>query len=151
MTAADRPGGRGPVEWIAIDFPGDDVAPAVVPAIARLVESGTVRIIDLLVVRRSADGGVAVTELDDLDGPGRVALDAVDGDVLGLLNEDDLPVIAEELAPGSTALVVVWESLWAAELAAVVRDAGGVLLTHDRIPHDVVEAAVAAAGEENGS
>ncbi|ODU06411.1 MAG: hypothetical protein ABS81_04690 [Pseudonocardia sp. SCN 72-86] len=149
MTAGEpRPGTRGPVEWIAIDFPGDVVDPAVVPEIARLVDAGTVRILDLLVVRRAAGGDIAVTELEDLDLPG---LDAVDGDVLGLLGEDDLPLIAEELAPDSTALVVVWESLWAAELAAVVRGAGGVLLTHDRIPGSVVEAALVAADEVVGS
>ncbi|GAA1881383.1 hypothetical protein GCM10009836_73300 [Pseudonocardia ailaonensis] len=134
----------GPVEWVALAFPGETVDPAVVPEIARLVDAGTVRILDLLLVHRSVDGAVSVTEYDSLDGPVRAALDAVDGDVLGLLGEVDLPVIAEELAPDSTALVVVWESLWAAGLAEAVRGAGGLLLTHDRIPADTVDAALAA-------
>ncbi|GAA1880967.1 hypothetical protein GCM10009836_72810 [Pseudonocardia ailaonensis] len=138
---------RGPVEWVALDFPGENVDPTVVPAIARLVDSGTVRILDLLLVRRPEHGGVEIAEYDELDLPIRAALDGVDGEVLGLLSEEDLPVITEELTPGSTALVVVWESLWASELAAVVREAGGRLLTHDRIRADALAVALRATQE----
>lgn len=146
-----RPGSLAPVEWIAIAFPGDTIDLAVLPAIAHLADAGTVHIVDLLIVHKAADDEVTVTEFEDLDPADRAAFDAVDGDVLGLISELDIPAIAEELPGGSTALVVVWESLWAAELAAVVRGAGGALLTHDRIPRDVVEAAVAAATSREGS
>lgn len=132
----------GPVEWVALAFPGDTVDPAVVPAMARLVEAGTVRILDLVIVSHSDSGEVRVSEYDEAPEPLRSALDVLDGDVLDLVGEVDLPVIAAELAPGSTALVVVWESRWAAELAQAVVAAGGELFTHDRIPRDTVLAAL---------
>jgi uncharacterized membrane protein len=136
----------GPVEWVAIAFPGDEVGGGVVDALARLADSGVVHIVDLLIVRKDAAGTVTASELDDLDGAALAALDALDGDVLALLGEDDIPVVGAELAPGTTALVVLWENLWAARFAGAVRDAGGVLLAHDRIPYDAVEEALAAAG-----
>jgi hypothetical protein len=135
----------GPVEWVAIAFPGDDVGSGVAAALARLADSGLVHIVDLLIVRKDAAGNVTARELDDLDGPAFAAFDALDGDVLALLGEDDIPVVGAELAPDTTALVVLWENLWAAGFARAVRDAGGVLLAHDRIPYDAVEVAMAEA------
>lgn len=134
----------GPVEWVAIVFDGPTVDPAVVPALAGLVGSGTVRILDLLIVAKDAAGVVTATELGELDADALAAFDTLDGDVLELLGELDVPVVGEELPPGSTALVVLWENLWATDFARAVRAAGGRLLTHDRIPAEVVEAAVAA-------
>jgi Family of unknown function (DUF6325) len=135
----------GPVEWVAIAFSGDEIGGEVVDALARLADSGLIHIVDLLVVRKDSAGTVTARELDDLDGAALAALDALDGDVLALLGEDDIPVVGAELAPDTTALVVLWENLWAAGFARAVRDAGGVLIAHDRIPYDAVEVAMAAA------
>ena len=133
----------GPVEWVAVVFAGDRVDPSVVPALSGIVGSGAVRVLDLLIVRKDADGTVTAAELGELDADELAAFDALDGDVLGLFGEQDVPVVGEELPPGSTALVVLWENRWAAAFAEAVREAGGALLTHDRIPHDLVTAALA--------
>ena len=138
----------GPVEWIAISFPGGSISNDVIPAIAKLVESGTVHIIDLLILRKDPSGDVAVEELSDLRAEELAVFDTLDGDVLGLLSEDDFPAVAEELAPGSTALVIVWENLWAVELATAVHASGGELLTHDRIPRHVIDVAAGALTTE---
>ena len=45
---------------------------------------------------------------------------------------------AEDLEPGSSAAMLLWEDVWAAELASAMRDAGGELVAIGRIPHDVV-------------
>lgn len=136
----------GPVEWVAIVFDGPTVDPAVVPALAEIVAAGTVRILDLLIVGRDDAGVVTATELGELDADALAAFDTLDGDVLGLLSEQDVPIVGAEVPPGSTALVVLWENVWATGFARAVRAAGGTLLTHDRIPADVVETALSAAG-----
>ncbi|WP_300016671.1 DUF6325 family protein [Pseudonocardia sp.] len=143
-------GATGPVEWVAIVFDGEGVDPAVVPALAGLVDAGTIAILDLLIVAKDADGAVSAVELGELDAEQLAAFDALDGDVLGLLSEQDVPIVGEEVPPGSTALVVLWENVWAAAFAQTVRAAGGVLLTHDRIPADIVEQAMAAAATDAG-
>lgn len=133
----------GPVEWVAIVFDGPAVDPTVVPALAELVGSGTVRILDLLIVSKDTAGVVTSVELGELDAATLAAFDVLDADVLELLGEQDVPVVGEEVPPGATALVVLWENVWATRFAQAVRAAGGTLLTHDRIPADVVEQAMA--------
>ena len=59
----------------------------------------------------------------------------------GLFNEDDLMSAGEALEPNSSAALLVWENVWAREVAQKMRDAGGVLLDFERLPHDVVQAA----------
>jgi hypothetical protein len=135
----------GPVEWIAIAFPGSTISREVVPAIAKLVDSGTIHIIDILIIHKDADGAVTAEELGDLSPAELAAFDAVEGDVMSLLSEEDFPIVAEELEPDSTALVVLWENLWAIEFADAARASNGVLLTHDRIPREIVDKALEAA------
>lgn len=135
----------GPVEWIVIEFPGSRFSGAIIPALAQLVDSGTVRIIDLLVVHKDADGVASAVELDALD-PDELALfEHLDGEVTGVLSDEDVALAAADLAPGSTAGLLVWENVWATTFAAAVRDAGGRVVAAERVPHEVVSAAIAAA------
>jgi hypothetical protein len=50
------------------------------------------------------------------------------------------------LEPNQSALLLVWEDVWATKVATAMANAGGVLLSMDRIPRDVVVAALEAAG-----
>jgi Family of unknown function (DUF6325) len=128
----------GPVEWITITFPGVTLSPAVVPPLVDLVGSGTVRVLDGVVLHKDAQGAVTGTELED---EGVDAFDQLDGDVLELLSDEDLTGIAAGLEPDTTTLVLVWENAWAAAFARAVGRAGGWLEAHDRIPaEDVVRA-----------
>ena len=132
----------GPVEWVAIAFPGAALDPRIAPALARLVRSGTARLMDAVVVHRDVDGGVRIAEVGD---DGENGLEEVDGDVLELLSDDDLVGLAADQEPGTTALVLVWENLWAAGFATDVRRAGGMLKAHGRVPQEDVERALRAA------
>jgi hypothetical protein len=49
--------------------------------------------------------------------------------------------IAEGLDPDMSAAMIVWENVWARKVTQAMRDAGGVLLAFDRIPHEVVQEA----------
>jgi len=128
----------GPVEYAVIAFPGNKFRGEIAPALAELIEAGTIRIIDLAFVGKDADGNVLSFEMTDLEEDVRQALEGAGVDASGLLNEDDLNAAAEELEPSSSALLVVWEDVWAAKLAQAVRNADGVILDFERIPHDVV-------------
>jgi hypothetical protein len=131
-----------------VGLPGHRFQGRIAPALAELVESNTIRIIDLAFVGKSADGEVVAFELSELDEEVRAGLEnIVGGPVEGLFNEDDLAAAAEELDPDSSAALLVWEDVWAAKLAGAIRDAGGELLDLERIPHEVVVAAREWAAE----
>jgi hypothetical protein len=135
----------GPVDYMIVAFPGNEFRGEIAPALADLVEAGTIRIIDLAFVAKDADGDVVALELTELDPKVREGFENLGIEVQGLFNEGDLAAAGEELEPNSSAALLVWENVWAREVAQALRDAGGVLLDFERLPHEVVRAARDAA------
>jgi hypothetical protein len=135
----------GPVDYMIVAFPGNEFKGEIAPALADLVESGTIRIIDLAFVAQSADGETIFFELTELDQDVQEAFAKAGAEVTGLFKEEDLTAAAEELEPNSSAALLVWENVWAAQVAQAIRDAGGELLDFERLPHEVVQAAREAA------
>ena len=131
----------GPVDYAVIAFPGNQFKGEIAPAIGKLVDEGTIRVIDIAFVGKDADGSSAAMELTELDPAVQAGLDRAGIEVGGLFNEDDLADIADGLEPNFSAAVLVWENVWARKVTQAMRDAGGVLLAFDRIPHEVVQAA----------
>jgi hypothetical protein len=131
----------GPVDYAVIAFPGNQFKGEIGPALADLVEAGTIRIIDAAFVGKDAEGNCVAMEMTELDPDVQKGLEKAGIEVGGLFNEDDLMDAAEELEPDSSAALLVWENVWARQVAQSMRDAGGVLVTFERLPHDVVQAA----------
>jgi Family of unknown function (DUF6325) len=137
----------GPVEYLIVAFPGNRFKGEIIPALQELVDAGTIRIIDLAFVMKNADGAVVTAEMGDLDSDVFKALDALTPETLGLLNEEDLAAAAEELEPNSSAALLVWEDVWATKLRDAILNAGGELLDLERLPKEVVDAAIEFAKE----
>jgi Family of unknown function (DUF6325) len=135
----------GPVDYMIVAFPGNQFKGEIAPALAKLVESGTIRIIDLAFVGKSANGEVVAMELTDIDPEVRKGFEKAGVEVNGLFNDEDLQAAGEELEPNSSAALLVWENVWAREVAQAMRNAGGELLDFERLPHEVVQAAREAA------
>jgi hypothetical protein len=131
----------GPVEYLIVAFPGNQFRGEIAPAIADLVEAGTIRIIDIAFVSKDESGEAVASELSDLDPEVRQGLENLGATSGGLFNEEDLMAAGDELDPGSSAALLIWENVWAKPVAAAIRDAGGELYDYDRIPHEVVVAA----------
>ena len=131
----------GPVDYAIIAFPGNQFRGEIAPALAELVDNGTIRIIDVAFVGKNDSGEAIAMELTELDPEVQAGLDKLGIEVNGLFNEDDLMAAAEELDPNSSAVLLVWENVWARKVTQAMRDAGGILLDFDRLPHDVVQAA----------
>ena len=132
----------GPVDWLALAFPGPHVNAAIVPALAELVDAGTVRLIDAVVIHLGPDGEVTGGDLEDEAGN---AFADVAGDVLGLMNSDDLDQIAADMERDTTTLVLVWENRWAAAFGDAVRRANGTVSAFDRVPRENVIRALSAS------
>ena len=131
----------GPVDYAVIAFPGNQFRGEIAPALADLVEAGTIRLIDAAFVSRDEDGVVSAFELTELAADVQEALAALNIDVQGLVSDEELLAAGEALEPGSSAALLVWENVWARRIAQSMREAGGVLVAFERVPHDVVQAA----------
>ena len=138
----------GPVDYFLVGFPGNQFRGEIGPAITDLVEAGTVRVIDIAFVGKDADGKTVAMELSELDPDVQAGLEKAGVAASGLFNDDDLMKAAEGLEPNSSAALLVWENVWARKVAQAIRDAGGVPLAFERIPHDVVQAAREWAHEQ---
>jgi Family of unknown function (DUF6325) len=130
----------GPVEYLLIEFPGNKFTGEIVPALGRLIENGTVRIIDLVFIRKDDDGTTTTLEFDQLDELAPFA--ALDGEAGGLLNKQDIAYAGAGLQASSSAALLVWEDTWATELAQAIRNAHGVIIEGARIPHELAEQAL---------
>jgi hypothetical protein len=136
----------GPIDWIVVEFAGSRFNGEIAPALTDLVDRGTVRVLDLLLVRKGEDGTLDCYELADLDEGEIGALRAYEGQLAMLLSEQDVAAVAAAVEPGSTAALLVWENTWAAPFASAVRHAGGQLVAGGRIP---VQAMLAALEEDD--
>ena len=141
----------GPVDWIVVEFPGSKFKGEIAPALDDLVERDLIRVLDLLILKKDADGSLEAFELSDLDDSELGELRSYETELAMLLSEDDVVAIAEAIEPGSSAAVLVWENSWAAPFASAVRRAGGQLVASGRIPIQaliaIIEADEAAANE----
>jgi Family of unknown function (DUF6325) len=134
--------GIGPVEYMVVAFPGNKFKGEIAPALGDLVKSGTIRIIDLAFVHKDENGDVAAVELEDEGSDVFNAFQALTEERGGLINDDDLLGIGAALDANSSAAILIWEDLWASRFADAVRGAGGVLVDIQRIPHEIVKAAI---------
>ena len=132
----------GPVEYIVVGFPGNKFTGEIAPELIALVESGTVRVLDLIFIGKDDNGDVLSFEIDELDGV--AAFDRLAGEFGGLIRPDDVEFVASKLEPGNSAALLLWEDVWAAPFAQAVRNSGGILLEGARIPHELIEPAVTA-------
>ncbi len=146
MTDIPDPDTVGPVDVAVVLFEGNNFNGDVAPAIVELQQNGTVRIIDLAFLTKSADGEAAFVEVEDAGVSDAFA--ELTESQLDLLSDEDLMAMADGLDPDSSALVVVWENSWASRLASAIRGSGGEVVSYLRIPHETVATAIEALQED---
>ncbi len=135
----------GPVSYTVIAFPGNRFTGKIVPELEKLIANGVVRILDLVFVAKDEKGDTISLEFDQLDE--LAPFGELEGEVGGLVNAEDLDLVAANLPPGNAALVIVWEDTWANPLAEAILEAGGVVVDSARVPRELVEAAMTELAE----
>ena len=132
----------GPIDLIALEFPGNRFKGEILPELFELVDKGIIRIIDLVLIIKD-QGEVIVRELRELDAAHVAMFDPLQADVSQMSTDSDIAMIAAQLADNSTAGILLIENLWAKRTMQAMVDANGRLVLFERIPHDVVEEALA--------
>ena len=134
----------GPVDFVIVEFPAGQAnfTGEMAGELLALVEAGTIRVIDILVLAKDADGAIEAIELEDLDDLGD--LHVLEAELAELLAEEDVEHLAATMDPGSVAGVIVYENVWAAPFAAAARRSGGQLIGNGRIPIQAIIAAIEA-------
>jgi hypothetical protein len=134
----------GPVDYIIVEFPAgaSSFTGAMAKELMALVDAGTIRVIDMLILQKDEDGSIEARELSDIEELGE--LQALEAELAELLAEEDVLHLAAAMDPGSTAGVLIYENLWAAPFASAARRAGGQLIADGRIPIQAIIASIEA-------
>lgn len=145
MEASDMDA-MGPVDYLVVEFPADkaDFSGEMAGELRSLVDRELVRVLDLLLLRKGADGSVEAAELSEAQESEVGGLLALEADLAMLLAEEDVEAVGLALEPGSVAAILVYENRWAGPFASAVRRSGGQLVANGRIPTQALLAAVGA-------
>jgi hypothetical protein len=134
----------GPVDYVVVEFPAgaSNFTGEMAQELLALVDAGTIRVIDILILQKNEDGSVDAAELGDLPELGE--LEALEAELADLLAEEDVAHLAAAMDPGSVAGVLIYENLWAAPFASAARRSGGQLIANGRIPIQAIIASLDA-------
>jgi hypothetical protein len=134
----------GPVDYVVVEFPAGakNFTGEMAAELLKLVEAGTIRVIDVLILDKGEDGSVDATELADIEQLGEMQV--IETQLAELLAADDVVHLAAAMDPGSTAGVLIFENLWAAPFASAARRSGGQLIANGRIPIQAIIASLEA-------
>jgi hypothetical protein len=130
----------GPIDYIVVEWPGEQPTGEAIPLIIDLVDRGIIRLLDIAFVGKDENGAVYAIDLAQV-AAAEAGFDAFEGAASGLIGQEDLEEAAAVLENGTSAAVMIWENRWAAPVAIALRRSGGQLVASGRIP---VQAMVAA-------
>lgn len=143
--------GFGPIEVIVVVFEGNQFTGEILPELKRLVEAGTVTVIDGVFIRKDADGSVSHEGLDDLsEDDGAKALVDVLKRADALVSDQDIADLANDMEPNTSAALLAFEHTWAKPFAEAIKNSGGELRSDVRVPGSVADAVLAASDELDG-
>lgn len=135
----------GPVEFFVVEFEGSRPDPGVMDAVAELATTGIVRVLDLVIATRAADGALVITEVDSAVS---AELEGIDLAFSGLVAEDDIVELLDGVPDGSGVAIAAFEMLWATTLASRLAAAGGRVRRTERIPAPLINELLAVSAAE---
>jgi hypothetical protein len=127
----------GPIDFLALEFKGNQFKGEIIPALKELVEKKIVRVIDLVIVMVQ-DGKYQTLELQQMDSTMLAIFDPLEVEISGMIQVEDIEMISQELEDNTTAALLMVENLWAIKFGEAVVRANGRMVKHERIPFEVV-------------
>jgi hypothetical protein len=129
----------GPVELLVVKFPGNQFKGEIAPALKELVDSGTIRVLDMLFAIKDEEGEFAIVEVRELESRELEVYEPLIGEGSDLLSEGDVEEIAGMLEPNSSAAILLFENTWATRFRDSLSNANAELIFNVRIPQAVIQ------------
>ena len=140
----------GPVDYLIVRFPGNRFSGEIIPELAELVQSGIIRVIDLVFVMRDAAGELVKVEAKDLQGEMGNAYRELARHTDERFSQAAIEVFAEGLAKNSSAALLLFENVWAIRFKEALKNADAELVDMGRIPPETIEKAEKKIKAERG-
>jgi uncharacterized membrane protein len=127
----------GPLDYLVVGFPGNQFKGEIAPAINEARQKGIIRLVDLVFILKDETGATVTMELTDMPEDIKSAFSSATGDLAGLLTAEDIASLTQDIPPGNSALIVLYEHTWAIKIKEALINAKGVLITQGRIPQEL--------------
>ena len=128
----------GPVDFVALEFKTDQLSGESLPALFDLVQKKIIRVIDLVIILKDHEGDHKVLEMEELAPDTLAVFDPLEVEISGIIQVEDIEVIAEAMEANTTSALLLFENLWAIEFGEAVTRSNGRMLMYDHIPFEVV-------------
>jgi hypothetical protein len=128
----------GAIDFLALEFKGNQFRGEILPELLELVQKRIVRVVDLIIVKKDENGKHQALELQQLDTEVIRIFDPLEFEISGIIQVEDIEMIAELMENNTTAALLMVENLWAIKFGEAVQRAHGRMVMHERIPFEVV-------------
>lgn len=135
----------GPVELLVVEFRGNHFKGEIVPALKNVIDKGLIRVVDLVFVKKNKNGQVDVYELQEMEEDIAEIFNSITSDVNGMISQDDIQKLSEDIQENSSVGFLAIEHLWASELKDAIRNADGRLVFDTLVPAETAEKALESA------
>lgn len=124
---------HGPIDYIVVNFTGNKFDGSILNELQKVVEAGTIAVLDIALITKDKDGKVMSLELNDMQDAGVADFAKANNVESGLITADDVAEVADIIADNSSVGLLVVEQLWAKGLKKAIIDTGGELIAEGRI------------------
>ncbi len=138
---------HGPVDVIVLAAGEPKLDGTVLAELERLADSGTIRVLDAMLLFKDEAGNRASVDLEDLPEEMKAAVGFIETGTRGMFDSGDAETLFEGMVPGSAVCALAIEHAWAVNLVNAIHDAGVELAMNMRVPAPVVDEAFASLGK----
>jgi hypothetical protein len=139
---------HGPVDVVVLAAGEPRFDGGVFAELERQAASGTIRVLDAMVLLKDENGEVGRLDLEDLPAEAAAAVGFIETGTRGLFDSEDAETLMEGMVPGSAVVALAIEHTWALALVNALYQAGVDVALNFRVPALVIDEAFASLGIE---
>jgi hypothetical protein len=140
---------HGPVDVIVLAFGEPHFDGSILSELERQAASGTIRVLDAMILFKAVDGQCWRLDLEDLTAEQKAAVGFIETDTRGLFDSDDADTLWEGMVPDSAVVALAIEHTWAVDLVNILDAQGVEVALNFRVPAPIVDEAFASLTTNN--
>ena len=137
---------HGPVDVVVLAAGEPRFNGSVFLELKRQAESGTIRVLDAMILLKDEAGKGWRLDLEDLPAEEAAAVGFIETGTRGLFDSEDAATLFEGMVPGSAVVALAIEHTWALALVNALYQAGVDVALNFRVPALIVDEAFASLG-----
>ena len=138
---------HGPVDVVVLASGEPRFDGGVFAELERQAASGTIRVLDAMILLKDENGSVINLDIEDLPAEERAKVGFIETGTHGLFDSEDAETLYEGMVPGSAVCALAIEHVWAVDLVNAMQAAGVELALNFRVPATIVDEAFASLAQ----